>query len=510
MSTEYFIKENNIVSVDSVFEKMQKIKLSISEEVQKRIDNPIEAYIEQSLSLKIKDEIKRKKREELLRKKYDLEIGLNSNNNIDKIKEILNTYDLVQNFSFLDKDTKKRRCILRYDSFWLNEEYNKYKTKFIEYLDSKPEFYKHFKHLLNLYIRKYSTLKNDKDFMDLLRNMSKKYNDNKKSIPIFIKNISADCNILKKNIEKELSKHCIQEKSNSNNKIVDIIKNRYRYIRPNTDLFNEMIITICDICKTKIQEEFYFNLLFNEILIADIDKESSGKIVSDIIKLFAYDKNNISSEDLNEIKWALLKNPNYGDPRITRSEKNWFFVEKAKEKDYNGRQVFITWLAQSDLDFFFEFAFKGIDDSQGRKAFWQGYIKSHQLVESHVIWGQVHYNMPEIQEEQERSNVEFKYFVHEDNCSCFILKFNDIYVVEYSMKNNAVFIYSIDKFIDITSNYFWDRSVFKQTETTLFAQKDIDKYSLDIKKYGILKIPHYPKWENVVEKILQFNGIYKE
>ena len=86
MSTEYFIKENNIVSVDSVFENMQKMKISISDEVQKRIDNPIEAYIEQSLPLKIKDEIKRKKREDLLRKKYDQKDDLNSNNNIDKIK----------------------------------------------------------------------------------------------------------------------------------------------------------------------------------------------------------------------------------------------------------------------------------------------------------------------------------------------------------------------------------------------------------------------------------------
>ena len=41
MSTEYFMKENNIVSIGSVFEKMQNFKISISDEVKKRIENPI-------------------------------------------------------------------------------------------------------------------------------------------------------------------------------------------------------------------------------------------------------------------------------------------------------------------------------------------------------------------------------------------------------------------------------------------------------------------------------------
>ena len=503
MSTEYFMKENNIVSIGSVFEKMQNFKISISDEVKKRIENPIEAYIEQTLPLKIKDETKRKKKEEILRRKYNKDLHFKNEEIKDKIHEILEKYDLKKDFSFFEP--KEIRCLLRYDILWTTNDFNQYMIPLIKYIQSDEKFYKLFKHILQLYIRKYSKLKNNNEFKNFFKNMFEKYRTNKKHIPKYIDNLLVDCNLLAKNAVDKLSYRCLQEKEKSHINILEILSERYRYIRPHTDLFNEAIIKICEICKNKLKEDFYFNLLFNEILCSDIEPELSAKIVSEVVRLFDEDIRN--KENLEKIKNAILKNHNYGDPRITKAEKNWFLV------DTESKHIFITWLAQSDLEFFFKIAFRGIEDRHGRKAFWQKYIKSHQLEESHVIWGQVHYNMPEIKEEQERSNVEFKYFVHEDDCSCFILKFNDIYVVEYSIRDNAVFIYNSNKFIDITGSHFWDRNVFKQQDVITFSQKDIDKgYNLNIKEYenGIFKISHHSKWENVVEKILQSNGIYKE
>ena len=499
--------ENRILSFDKILKDLSNFEYRPSQDVKYLINNPIDVFIEEILPVKIKDPYRLNRIKETLNKITSKNyIEFDSMAIKDKAKEILEEFNQCGNFSFLK--SRDIRCLLRYDILWLSDDYNNYKESFIKYIQSEDKFYRQFKHILQLYIRLYSKLKNDKTFKELFSNVYKKYIANKKFIPDYVQNLIKDCDgdISKKDIENVLSEKCLSERFDSNLTIIEMIKTRYRYIRQNTDLFNAIMVKICEYCKNKIKEEFYFELLFNEILSADIDSKLSGKIVSEIIKLFVKDKN-VSQTDLGKIKVALLRNPNYGDPRIRKKVRNYW-----DDVDSETKHIFITWLAKADLDFFFKIAFKGIEDPQGRKAFWQKYINSRELVESHVIWSKKHYNSDEIKEERNKSKIKYKYFVKEDDCSCFILKFKDIYVVEYSIINNAVFIYNSNKFINITKDNFWNRDVFKQQGAKQISQKDIDKKNnLIIKDYneGIFTIYHHSNWENVVEKILQANGIYQ-
>ena len=504
--------ENKILSFDKILKDLSIFEYSPSKDVEYLINNPIDVFIKEILPIKIKDPYRLNRIKETLNK-------INSKNYIefdsatikDKAKEILEEFNQCGNFSFLK--SRDIRCLLRYDVLWLSDDYNDYKKSFIKYIQSEDKFYRQFKHILQLYIRLYSKLNNDKTFKELFSNVYKKYIANKKFIPDYIQNFIKDCDgdISKKDIEKVLSEKCLNERFDSNIAIIERIKNRYRYIRQNTDLFNAIMVKICEYCKNKIKEEFYFELLFNEILSADIDSKLSGKIVSEIIKLFVKDKN-VSQTDLGKIKVALLRNPNYGDPRIRKRVRNYW-----DDVDSESKHIFITWLAKADLDFFFKIAFKGIDDRHRRKTFWQKYINSRQLVESHVILSQTHYHMPEVQEEQKRNNITFKRFESEDDCSCFILKFNNIYVIEFSEYANAVYFYSEEEFcriVDLQRQLYSTTDDLKRLgkKTEQFSKQNNGKVPNLTNCGGAFKIYHSGDegtWENLVEIALNTYVIYR-
>ncbi len=505
-------KVNKIISFENILQELEEFKYVSSADVDYLIKNPISVYISEILPLKVKDNLKQKKITSIIRAFNNRHSEDDSHfENIDRnrIKEILDEFDIKQNFSFLDLKSRERRYLLKYNDLWIEHKYNNYKNHFIRYLQSKDKFYKHFKQILQLYIRKYSTLKNDNSFKKLFKSIYKSYSANKKYIPEFIQNIFKDCDIPGENVEKKLAEICLLEKTNTRKNIVDIISNRYKFIKPHTDLYNEIVVVICDLCKKNINNDFYFNLLFNEILNSDIESDYSAKIVGNIIALFS-SKKNISQTDLDRIKIALLKNDYYGDPRLNKITSNWHKVDK------NAKHTFITWLAQADLEFFFKTAFKGVYDPHGRKKFWQQYINSHQLVESQVIWGQKFYQTDEIQQEQKRSGIQYKRFVSEEECSCFILKFNKIYIVEFSGYGNALYFYSDTEFnnrINTKKSYYYKADDLKRKGkyTKQFSKQDNGKVP-DLSFCGSFNIYHSGDpgtWEKLAESALGEYGVFK-
>lgn len=512
MYKDYFEQVNKIISFENILKELENFKYVSSTDVNYLIKNPTNVYINEILPLKVKDNLKQKKIASIIKafnNRHNKDNSLFENIDRNRIKEILNEFDIKQDFSFLDLKSKERRYILKFNDLWTEKEYSYYKDHFIQYLQSKDKFYKHFKQILQLYIRKYSTLKNDNSFKELFKNIYKKYSINKKYVPEFIQNILKDCDLLSKNVEQKLAEICLLEKTNTHKSIVDIITDRYKFIRPHTDLYNEIVVVICDLCKKNINKDFYFSLLFSEILNSDIENDYSAKIVGNIITLFGSEKN-VSQTDLEKIKIALLKNSYYGDPRLNKITSNWHRVDK------NAKHTFITWLAQADLEFFFKIAFKGVDDPHRRKKFWQQYINSHQLVESQVIWGQKFYQMDEIQKEQERSGIQYKRFVSEEECSCFILKFNNIYIVEFSGYGNALYFYSGTEFnsrIDTQKSYYYKADDLKRKGryTKQFSKQDNGKVP-DLSYCGSFNIYHSGDpgtWEKLAENVLGEYGVFK-
>lgn len=503
---------NKITSFNNILNELENFKYVSSADVNDLIRDPINVYLNEILPLRVKDRLRQKRITSIINAfndRHDKDNSILENIDRNRIKEIFEEYDRTKNFSFLDMKSKERRYLLKFDDMWTEKEYSNYKSSFIQYLQSQDKFYKHFRQILQLYIRKYSKLKNDNAFKDLFKNIYKKYTVNKKFIPELIQNIFKDCNLLNKDAERKLAETCLSEKINSNKNIIDIISERYKIIKPHTELFNEIIIIICDLCKQNINKSFYFNLLFNEILCSDIEKEYSAKIVSNIITLFGTEKN-VLQKDLENIKIALLKNDYYGDPRLNKITSNWHRVDR------DSKHTFITWLAQADLEFFFKIAFKGVDDPHRRKTFWQQYINSRQLVESQVIWGQKFYQMDEIQNEQKRSGVQYKRFVSEEECSCFILKFNNIYIVEFSGYGNALYFYSDEEFnqrIDTEKSYYYKADDLKRKgrHTKQFSKQD-NGLVPDLSFCGSFNIYHSGDpgtWEKLAEQALGEYGVFK-
>lgn len=503
---------NKIALFNNILNELENFKYVSSTAVNDLIRSPINVYINEILPLRVKDRLRQKRVTSIInafndRHRKDNSIFENIDRN--KIKEIFDEYDRNKNFSFLDMKSKERRYLLKFNDMWTEKEYSNYKDSFIQYLQSQDKFYKHFKQILQLYIRNFSKLKNNSAFKELFENIYKKYSINKKYIPEFIQNIFRDCDLLSQNVEQKLAEICLLEKTNTHKNIIDIISDRYKFIKPHTDLYNEIIVVICDLCKKNINKDFYFSLLFNEVLNSDIEKDYSARIVGNIIALFGT-KKNVSQADLEKIKIALLKNDYYGDPRLNKIASNWHRVDK------NAKHTFITWLAQADLEFFFKIAFKGVDDPHRRKKFWQHYINSHQLVESQVIWGQKFYQMNEIQKEQKRSGIQYKRFVSEEECSCFILKFNNIYIVEFSGYGNALYFYSDREFnnrIDTQKSYYYKADDLKRKGryTKQFSKQDNGKVP-DLSYCGSFNIYHSGDpgtWEKLAENALSEYGVFK-
>lgn len=504
MDSSYITNENRILFFDDILRDLSNFVYRPSEEIKYLIKNPSDVYRNEILPQRIKDQYKLQRIQTILDKVNNRNDTTFSDTEIkNRVEEILERYRQNKSFNFIKQ--KDIKCLFRYDVLWLSNDYKQYKEDFIRYLQNESKFYGVFRQILQLYIRLYSKLKNDNEYKELYSKAKDKYIAGKKFILKNIENIFNDCDLLNNNAVNRIADICIYNKQVTNKPITNIINDRYKYIKPHTNLFDEIVVRICSICRNNINEDFYFDLLFEEVLSADIDSKTSGKIVSEVITLFGKDEN-VPQKDLEKIKLALLHNPNYGDPRIRKLVKNYW-----DDVDSEAKHIFITWLARADLEFFFNVAFKGVYDPHNRKAFWQKYINSRQLVESNVILSKTHYDMPEVREEAERNGVTFKRFENQYECSCFILKFNNIYIVEFSEVNNALYFYN-DGYFDKSEKlqgYLYKIEDFKTRGAKVFSENGQYNDVNELYKEKSFMVRHYIGWENLVEKVFNAYGIYK-
>ena len=354
-----------------------------------------------------------------------------------------------------------------------------------------------------MYFKHYFLLKNDQVFLIFYKTLCEKYQKQGKKFPKGLQNIVELCSLFDENLPYEIADNCLYIKENTNLLIKNIMSERFPIIYYDTDLYNEIIKNIGIICYENIKNDFYFNILILEVLKLPIPKEQMDEIVSKIIELYS-EENEINLNIKNKLKFELLNNENYGDPRL--KEFNWAGVNKKSLK------IFISWLAKDDLEFFFKLMFIENVDTQARQNFWRQYINSEDLLYSKVILSKSTSTLQYAKDAEKDGRIFAKFSSSSDNTSCFVLAFRNAYIVEFSEENNALYLYDknyIDQNpnkINLNMNKLKYNSVnnFKITKAKIITSPNDS--NLDYEK--AVKIIHRKNWQNLVKSYLGKLAIY--
>lgn len=318
------------------------------------------------------------------------------------------------------------------------------------------------------YYQNYKQILSDNSLIMLYKEVLTNYINNKSNyIPKTLENFNIDI-LFTENLPKDIAMLCIQNYLNLGSDFYSSIREYLPYISIDLDLCNLIIEHIGYTCYENINKEGYQNLLVKEILTSSvIQKTTLDSIVSKIIRLFGEQKVNENIQQ--KIKNALISNDNYGDPRIQRLQ--WANVDK------EAVQIFITWLAKDDLEFFFKFIFKDKSDKQQRENFWTQYINSRSLVESCVILSEIDYekwiNLPK----EHTQNRLIKRFKTSDEASCFILEFANATIVEFSIENHALYVYDTNVYRNMIADNICKQSDLKTSASIRISKKDFFKYN---------------------------------
>lgn len=297
-----------------------------------------------------------------------------------------------------------------------------------------------------------------------------------------------------KNAPFEIAKIAIESRKNANTKINEIIKDYINNIQG--DIFSETLKQVGFICFKNINEPYYLNILLDEIIINPyIEPQQLCELVSKIIFAFNSDSH-LNASIRDKIRKNLLFHPQLGDPRI--HPENWKLV------DPKALKVFKTWLASVDIGFFFNLLFDDYSDPQRRKPFWQQYTS--EFVDFRVVVSSRHrYQFSEQLNEARKDGRIFSFLESNNPASCFIIDFGKFYAVEFSLKNNSLYIYNKkDINIDLNKKYF-DESELKFKNVPIVKKDD---YLEDIAEAPLIRFNHHDRWQYDVRKFFQHMGIY--
>jgi len=201
---------------------------------------------------------------------------------------------------------------------------------------------------------------------------------------------------------------------------------------------------------------------FDNVLSA-LTKEQILKCIELVVT-----ENDVPNEDAKEdLKQFILFYPHLGDPRLPGYEGNW-------PKNHKVTNLFIEWLSQSDIKFFFELFIDSKEDIQDRKTFWLRY--AHLVKGTRVILSlsdQQKYAR-QITEMQNRNNYgrlfgSLKGKINDS--TAFMMDFGEVIIVEFSQKNNSCFLYTKNSSFPYADRQkFWNESEF-QTSVLKSSEK---------------------------------------
>ena len=166
-----------------------------------------------------------------------------------------------------------------------------------------------------------------------------------------------------------------------------------------------------------------------------LGKPDRAHALAILIRTIARHQRNSAWDELKQqLKDLILKDPEFGDPRVNKPKWELF--------DTDAKQILIAWLSEEDLTFFFELIIR--QDPHNRKPFWLRYV--NKIRDSIVVIGEDDYyryqrQLMELSSKGRRFGRGFGI-----PTSAFIMDFGNYIVVEFSEVNNACYIYSTREF----------------------------------------------------------------
>lgn len=490
--------------INKALEKIKNMKFEIGEKTKYILFSPIEYYLRHLSDFGYSD----KTIERIKNAKTYSEIGvLKKPIDIEEfcqklIENLKNHMELIGTFPNLT--LKDIRYLILYDKLYITETLVDIRNYFFRYLLEIDRITSlTLSRITIMYFKHYFLLKDDQVFLIFYKALCEKYQKQGKIFPKGLQNIVELCSLFDGNLPYEIADNCVYIKENTNLLIKNIMNEKFSIIHYDTDLYNEIIKNIGIICYENIKNDFYFDILISEILKLPIPKEQMDEIVSRIIELYS-DENEINLNIKNKLKFELLNNENYGDPRL--KEFNWAGVNKKSLK------IFISWLAKDDLEFFFKLMFIENVDTQARQKFWKQYINSEDLLYSKIILSNETAKSSKAKEAEKEGRVFAKFSSFVENTSCFILAFRNVYIVEFSEKNNALYLYN-KNYIDQNQNKInLNMNKLKYDSVSNFKLRKAkiltDPSDSDLDEVKYVKIVHCKNWQRLVKDYLSKLAIY--
>jgi hypothetical protein len=187
------------------------------------------------------------------------------------------------------------------------------------------------------------------------------------------------------------------------------------------------------------------------------------------------------------LKSYILKHPRFGDPRVNAARWNSVSSE--------GRRRFISWLAQDDLLFFFDFVIPDRSDPHNRKSFWLQYIDF--VEDSRVALSSTdRYRL----RAQTTGPLAYANVTDSMDVSAFLMKFRgreEVVIVEFSRPNNAIYVHGSSQFARVLGS-------LRQREFRISSERGL-KHSSCLEKF-VHKQPN-EKWHREVRNFLAGLGI---
>lgn len=506
-SGKYFCNEaiNNtanynlkLLDLSAIIKSLKTINLNISENTKYRLSQPINAYKKFTLpNLSFKNPLLKDKIFQYLNFSgsgmYETANFVDINKNVNKIIDMIKLSNSEGTFPNLT--IKECKYLFLSRDFLLDEKYKNLRIQFYNYLENLENIKSRlFRAVLYAYFKLYYQLSIDTSFIQLLNSTSNKYFEHNKYITKSLRNLKDD-NITSQDYCSKIAKKVLKDISLSNVSIKESLANHNSLIAQDMDIFYEIMKELGVNCLKNIEDNFYLDLLL-DILNVNFQKSQMDKLLSAVIMhIFSNSKKNIDIQTRKKIQLSILNNPNYGDPRL--NPQKWYNIEKAK-------QLFLSWLAKEDLEFFFNIMFRNSVDLHNRKTFWEQYINSEELLYSKVILSNVAASDPAVKKLEAEGRKFAKFSNSSDGSSCFILAFKTAYIVEFSEVGNALYFYDIDT-PDIRMDQLKYSSIAALKKTNTLESTKTNLINPDIKEIKRFRVRHIDGWQLKVKDILSRN-----
>ncbi|MCS6962319.1 MAG: EH signature domain-containing protein [Deltaproteobacteria bacterium] len=217
------------------------------------------------------------------------------------------------------------------------------------------------------------------------------------------------------------------------------------------------------------------NFLVHDIIWNDsLALEARSELTTYLIKAV-----NGKPSQVELVRDSILDLDKLGDPRIHYDKWIYYSLPEA-------RQIFVSWLSERDLKFFFDFVFANTEDIHNRKNFWMLYID--QVVDSRVFIAE---SLAVSRKRDIPNNFDYG-IVRGGKVSAFVMRFTQIVAVEFSEYGNACWLYRPHDF----------SKVLDDLRTTNIQSGTLKQSQLKLEYIG-----HSANWQERLMKRLEHFGL---